>query len=240
MRNNLSSVSDNGNRGKTSPVTPQPTSLRSGKKDDKRFFCIYCGKSFVTGRQVLGHAVGKHTGKPRLRDTTISVTHLSTAQRGYLAAFLDGEGGIQITRSSRKGRQYALSLHPVVYFTNTNLEVIQTLRNWLRAGVMILSRQREGYRDVHVLHITGIRNIMRLLTSLAPYLIVKKRQADLMLAFCRSRLSPRGPEGRRFNAEELRLYRALKRLNLKHRGPKTRQRMDRLQKQGRLGPRLQS
>lgn len=206
----------------------------------KRFYCIYCGKSFLKGRQVLGHVVGKHTGKPRLRETTIRVSHLDKAQRGYIAAFLDGEGGIQITRTLRKGRVYRLSLHPVVYFTNTNLQVIQTIRNWLKAGSTVVSRQREGYRDLHVLHITGIRNISRLLNSLSPFLIVKKEQSNLMLAFCASRLSPKGPEGRRYNKEELRLYRALRKANLRKRGIKSRQRTGHLLKQERLDHKLPS
>jgi hypothetical protein len=219
----------------------QSLDLRGAKKNNERnYICIYCGKSFSKGRQVLGHVVGKHTNKPRLRDTTIEVDHLNSAQRGYLAAFLDGEGGIQITRSLRKGRRYHLSLHPVVYFTNTNYEAIQTLRNWLHAGSIVLSRQRDGYQDIHVLHITGIRNILRLLTSLSPHLIIKKKHAEVLIAFCRSRLSPRGPEGRRYNSEELRLYRALRKLNLKRRGRKSRQLTDRLLKQEKSGPKLPS
>ena len=190
------------------------------KKDSKhRFLCIYCGKPFSKGRQVLGHVVGKHTGKPRLRATTIKVDHLVEWQLGYLAAFIDGEGGIQITRSKRKARRYRLSLHPVVYFTNTNLEVITTIRNWLGAGAVVVSRSRKtNYRDTHVLHITGIRNIIRLLKAVSPYLIVKRERAALMMQFCESRLGERGPEGRRFNQKEIRLYRQIRRANLRNRG----------------------
>jgi hypothetical protein len=190
------------------------------KKDSKhRFLCIYCGKPFSTGRQVLGHAVGKHTGKPRLRASTIKVDHLLEWQLGYLAAFIDGEGGIQITRSKRKSRRYRLTLHPVVYFTNTNLEVITTIRNWLCAGAIVVSRSKKrNYRDTHVLHITGIRNIMRLLKAVSPYLIVKRERAALMMQFCESRLGERGPEGRRFNQKELKLNRQIRSANLRNRG----------------------
>jgi hypothetical protein len=224
----------------SAPNPRSPFTLHRVDQTPKRYFCIYCGKSFRKGRQVLGHVVGKHMGKSRLRETTISVSDLNAAQKGYPAAFLDGEGGIQITRSLRKGRQYRVSLHPVVYFTNTNLEVIQTIRNWLRAGSVVLSRQRKGYRNLHVLHITGIRNISRLLRTLCPYLVVKRERADLLLAFCKSRRSPRGPEGRRFNNEELRLYSALKKANLRHRGTRSRQRTGRSRKLEKSGPRLRS
>lgn len=163
----------------------------------------------------MGHVVGKHINKIRLKKSTISVAHLTGLQIGYLAAFLDGEGGIQINRSKRSNRRYAIALHPVVYFTNSNREVIQTLKQWLHTGVVIVSRQREGCKTMYVLHVTGIRNILKLLSLLENHLIVKRNQARIMLQFCRSRLSPRGEEGRRFTAAELNLYRYLKRLNRK-------------------------
>jgi len=165
----------------------------------------------------LGHIVGKHTGKPRLRATTIEVDHLQKWQLGYLAAFIDGEGGIQINRTKRKGRKYRLSLHPVVYVTNTNIEVITTIRNWLRAGSVIVSHSKKNYRDTYVLHITGIRNITRLLKAVYPYLIVKRERAALMMQFCESRLGERGPEGRRFNQRELKIYRLIRRANKRNR-----------------------
>ena len=185
----------------------------------RRFYCIYCGKPFAKERQVLGHAVGKHTGKPRLRSTTIRVDGLLEWQLGYLAAFIDGEGGIQITRSMRKGMRFRLSLHPVVYFTNTNLEAIRSIRAWLGAGAIIVSRQKKAfYRDTHVLDITGIRNIRMLLTAVSPYLIVKKHRADLMLQFCSSRLGERGPEGRRYSEKEIKICRRVKKENSESRG----------------------
>ena len=177
--------------------------------------CIYCGKTFPRGKQVLGHIVGKHANITRLRKTTVQVRHLTSLQIGYLAAFVDGEGGTQITKWKRKGRAYAISLHPVVYFTNTNREVIHTLRAWLRAGVVVVSRQRPGCKTMYILHVTGIRNIASLLSLLEPHLIVKRRRARLMLQFCRSRLGPRGRVGRKFNQEELKLYKTLRRLNKK-------------------------
>ena len=190
--------------------------VRPGAKSG--YVCMYCGKEFNTGREVLGHAVGKHIDSPRLRQSTIIVDKLSLQQRGYLAAFLDGEGGIQITKSFRRGRRRRLSLHTLIYFTNSTLQVIQTIKTWLSAGVIIVARQREGYRRQYVFHITGVRNIRRLLRSILPFLIVKRKQAELMLEFCRSRERPKIGQGTEFTQHEIRLYRSLESLNLKHRG----------------------
>ena len=93
--------------------------------------CPICGASFATKRHLAGHRAGKHREHAGVKACSISVYGLTDAQKGYIAAFLDGEGGIQITKSLRRDREYKLALHPDVYFTNTNQEVILTIRRWL-------------------------------------------------------------------------------------------------------------
>ena len=78
------------------------------------------GNSLVTGRVSTENHVGA-------KQSTLDLRALTEAQKGYIAAFLDGEGGIQITQSFRKDREYRLALHPDVYFTTTNEEVIRTI-----------------------------------------------------------------------------------------------------------------
>lgn len=82
--------------------------------------CVICGKSFASGRQLAGHRAGKHREHVGVKVCSIHVENLSDWQKGYIAAFLDGEGGIQITVSHRTDREYSTALHPDVYFTNTN------------------------------------------------------------------------------------------------------------------------
>jgi hypothetical protein len=149
------------------------------------------------------------------------VTQLTDAQKGYIAAFLDGEGGIQITRSSRSDREYTTALHPDLYFTNTNEEVIRTIGRWLGGGSITRRRERGGHKDTYVLTISGVKSILQLLETIRPYLIVKANRADLMMDFCRSRISHNRGKGRTFTENELRLYRAIKKLN--KRGAKRRQ-----------------
>jgi hypothetical protein len=147
---------------------------------------------------------------------------LTEAQIGYIAAFLDGEGGVQITMTFRKDRVYKTALHPCVYFTNTNQEAIQTIRSWLQAGCIVrIEPKGEGYRTGYALHITGIRNIVILLKRIRPYLIIKAKQADLMSRFCERRLAHYMGKERTYTENELSLYTALKALN--KRGVKQRQ-----------------
>jgi len=189
--------------------------------------CQICGKAFVSKRQLAGHRAGKHRQHVGVKVTTITVRYLTDAQKGYIAAFLDGEGGIQITRSYRRDREYSTALHPDVYFTNTNEEVIRTIKKWLSGGSITRRPGHGEHKDTYVLTISGVKSILTLLDAIRPNLIVKGKRADLMTEFCRSRLSHNRGKGRTFNENELRLYRAIKKLNRRGGGAKKRQHTDR-------------
>jgi hypothetical protein len=184
-------------------------------------------KSFPTGRQLAGHRAGKHRNHVGVKPCTIKVSGLTEGQRGYIAAFLDGEGGIQITRSVRKDREYTIALHPAVYFTNTNKEAILAIRKWLGGGSITRRREGSNHKDTYVLTISGVKTILQLLDAVRPMLIIKAKRADLMLEYCRSRISHNRGKGRRFTSNELRLYTAIKKLNQRGGGAKKRQRTDR-------------
>ena len=191
------------------------------------FMCGRCGASFRSRRMLSGHMSGKHLRKLGLANMHINTEHLDEGQKGYIAAFLDGEGGIQITRSFRRGREYTLSLHPCVYFTNTDEMVIRRLKEWLGCGCVTRRRSsRPSHRDTFALSITGTRNVLALLTTVKPYLIVKRRQADLLIGYCESRLQHYRSGDRRFTREEVLLYTKLHHLNMKG-GKNRRQRTDR-------------
>jgi hypothetical protein len=179
------------------------------------YACPICGKRFERPRQVPGHVAGKHSNRPRLLRPSIEVGGLQPHQVGYLAGFLDGEGGIQITKSTREGREYTIALHPTVYFTNTNRQSIETMQGWLRTGSMIVAHQKKGYRDTYVLHVTGMRNIKQLLLCLLPHLIIKRRQAEIMLEYCHSRMKRKPGENRHYSLAELGLYTSLIQVNRK-------------------------
>jgi len=194
---------------------------------DIDFRCAICGASFSSNRRLAGHRAGAHRKHVGVKATSITTDKLTEAQKGYIAAFLDGEGGIQVTRSFRKNREYALALHPTVYFTNTNRAVIIMIGRWLGGGTITRRKGDAGHNDTYVLSISGVRSILQLLETIRPMLVVKARRADLMMEFCRSRISHNRGKGRRFTTYELRLYTAIRRLNRRGGGVKRRQHMDR-------------
>ena len=175
--------------------------MHKGREQIVRYACEYCGNTFDSSRALSGHRIGKHTRKVGMKNSSIKVDGLSEAQKGYLAAFLDGEGGIQITRSKRPRREYDLALHPTVYSCNTHLGSLQTIMRWLDCGTLVKRREKANHKDSFVLHVTGIRNIRKLLVCLLPYLI-KARQARVILRYCESRLSHYHGDDRRYTRRE--------------------------------------
>ena len=159
-----------------------------------------------------------------MKNITITVDGLSESQRGYLAGFLDGEGGIQITRSRRANREYKVALHPTVYFCNTYRRAIYEMKNWLGGGSITRRREPGNHKDSFVYSISGVRSVRALLTFLLPAMIIKKHQARVMISYCDSRLQHYRGNDRRFTRKELRLYTRLKGLNKKGGGAKKRQR----------------
>lgn len=158
-----------------------------------------------------------------MKNTRVDLSGLSEARRGYLAGFLDGEGGIQITMSQRPNREYRVALHPTVYLCNTHRKTIYELRSWLGGGSITRRQEHGNHKDSYVLSISGVRSITALLGFLLPCMITKCRQARVMIEYCRSRLAHYRGNDRRFNNKELRLYTTLKKLNKKGGGGKKRQ-----------------
>jgi hypothetical protein len=179
------------------------------------FNCPICGKGFERADQLRGHIPGKHSNLPRFLRPSIDIEGLGPYQIGYVAGFLDGEGGIQITRTRRRQREYTIALHPCVYFTNTNRKVIERIKTWVKSGIMVVSHSKKGYRDTYILHVTGLQNIIILLQCLHPHLITKQKQADLLLEYCKDRIEYRKRVDRHYAQAELQLYSALIQANKK-------------------------
>lgn len=99
--------------------------------------------------------------------------------RAYIAGIIDGEGHIGIhIRSSKNGRTAWL---PVVRVSSSSEELIQWLTehagmghvNRLNSGMIFWTPDRQGQVD--------------LLEQVLPYLVIKKRQAEILLEYYRDR-----------------------------------------------------
>lgn len=103
----------------------------------------------------------------------------------YIAGFFDGEGSIYINKTkcieNRTGVRYQFFLT----MNNTNREVLEKIREFLgKEGIHLTvdKRNRGKYPDVYCIAAES-RKAAEILRKLRPYLIVKRRQADLALKF---------------------------------------------------------
>lgn len=113
----------------------------------------------------------------------------------WLAGFIDGEGtvGLGLDRNHR-------TIHVYLTIPNTNLANMARarvlLRSMLGRDVRVGKPERKDRRPIYVIAIQNQREIKSILELIRPWLVGKRRQADLMLdyiAAAPSQLVPRSP-----------------------------------------------
>lgn len=130
----------------------------------------------------------------------------------WLGGFSDGEGSFYITRHGK-------GLDPVYCLTNTNPEMLSLVQE-LFPFVRVYLRKREeesNQKDTYQVSITNRSQLIEVLNDLIPYLVLKKRQATLLLEYCKRRneMKKVGNEKRPLGKEEWIIYERLKSLNRK-------------------------
>lgn len=111
------------------------------------------------------------------------VKQLTDFEKGWLSAFIDGEGSIFIQMSNGH-------LQPVLSVSNTNTEILEKFKtivdntkdekvNIAKWNFKYGNTRKIGYR----VRIFNYKTIINLLEELLPYLIVKRKQAELLLKY---------------------------------------------------------
>ena len=90
---------------------------------------------------------------------------------------------------------------------------METLKGMVESSFHDFYAIRKENTQKCILHLTGTKNISLLLKKLIPYLIVKRKQAETMLEYCKSRLSHYRGKSRRYSKKEIQLYKRLIKLN---------------------------
>ena len=114
----------------------------------------------------------------------------------YLAGYVDGDGCISVTYIKHPRARRGATPRPYVSVITKNREFAQELHSLIgepeRSFMYKDSREKKvGY----VIHITSNKGVLRFLQRIAPYLRLKKRQAELLIEFCSERLN-RSVDGR--------------------------------------------
>ena len=98
----------------------------------------------------------------------------------WLAAWVDTEGNISMDR--RAGEQYRNRSFwlPYLAIVNTSLAAVTFLQSVTGGTVRTERHRKDGWRDRHVVYVSPAKCRV-LLPAIRPFLVVKQRQADLMI-----------------------------------------------------------
>jgi DNA-binding CsgD family transcriptional regulator len=158
----------------------------------------------------LGLATEHYNG---LRNASNVNTNVPEWVRGYVAGLLDGEGVVSIVSTRRKDRKNGM-WKPIVDITNTCKEALEFIikqiggfRFSTKKGVMTPHSRKPVYRIMLVRH----KDVLEFLEMVMPYLIIKRRQAELVVEFCKSRLAK--PNHAPYDEREKEIIAEVKRLN---------------------------
>jgi hypothetical protein len=105
------------------------------------------------------------------------------AKFGYLAGILDGEGCLTIGAGRRETG--VINYNPIVLVQNTSRELIEWLQSRFGGQVYLSKKETEKTKTAWMWRITQKKAIENLLLAVLPYLVIKREQAKILLAFVR-------------------------------------------------------
>lgn len=116
---------------------------------------------------------------------------ITQTERAYLAGLWDGEGSITLWRHKRK-ETGTWRLIASLVLTNTDLKIIEAAEELLtKAGATFhrnhIINGRDQWKNSYQLTSRNRESVKRALRAMLPFLRGKKEQAQIVLAFVRSR-----------------------------------------------------
>jgi hypothetical protein len=103
---------------------------------------------------------------------------LSAIKKAYIAGFLDGDGSIYVRAKPNTSYRYGFQVAPyvVLFQSSSSRESFEELCKMIGYGKM--RERKDGVMEYVVNKIDDIKD---LLTCIKPFVILKRRQIDLML-----------------------------------------------------------
>jgi hypothetical protein len=109
---------------------------------------------------------------------------------GWLAAAIEYEGSVGIHVLKNKSQLHGYSFHPYVSVYNTDKRLIQKVLEFADFGNINIERSNNPvHKDKVTFELRSRNGVLRFLEMIEPYLISKKERAQLVMQFCRSRIS---------------------------------------------------
>jgi intein/homing endonuclease len=103
---------------------------------------------------------------------------ISSTQKAYLAGFIDGDGSIYVRLKPNDSYRYGFQVAPyiVLFQSAKDEEIFKEICSLIDCGY--LRKRKDGILEYTIGRVADIKNFLEMI---GPYLILKKRQADLIL-----------------------------------------------------------
>ena len=110
---------------------------------------------------------------------------ISVTKRAYLAGFLDGDGSIYVRLKPNSTYKYGFQISPyiILFQSIKEIEKFKRICALINCGYM-----RERNDGILEYTINRREEIIKLLKLIKPYLILKQKQADLMIKILNQKL----------------------------------------------------
>lgn len=134
----------------------------------------------------------------------------------YMAGLLDGDGTITITMHRRQSTKAGITLHPITKIDSVNLDFLELFQKQF-GGHINKKRHERGWnkRPLWEWRLSSIESCLRFILPVKPFLILKKRQAELQEKFLKIREERYGCP---YIKEEFNLWLEMREVNLRARG----------------------
>lgn len=104
--------------------------------------------------------------------------NFSSTISAYLAGFIDGDGSIYVRMKPNSTYKYGFQIAPCIVLFQSNQDRNNFEKICSRIGLGILRERKDGILEYSI---NRIDNLKLFLESIKPFLILKKKQAYLML-----------------------------------------------------------
>lgn len=103
---------------------------------------------------------------------------MTREEKAYMAGLIDGEGTITLARHHRD--QYP---QPRLAIANNSRKLLEWAQSKARCGIIIRrARRKAWHHESYVWQVQLAGAVLKLLAEVEPYLLLKRRQARLLLA----------------------------------------------------------
>jgi len=151
----------------------------------------------------------------KLTEEELRVKGLRDTDIAYLAGLFDGEGTITVTLHKDRRTKKGYNLATTVSICNTCREVIELFDRLIK-GKVVTVPPKGNCRTIYRVEYRNKWDIIKFLKTLLPYLWLKRREAELMIRFCESRVAhPRGRWTGEYTSQELAIAIAIYKAKLK-------------------------